>query len=90
MAAQGRRNDPPLIERLLKEPGCFDFFQAVRLLERMEPARAHRSARTLFQSVRSSISGLRRQFASPLRKSWQSDPRATRRKTRPGLRRRMR
>jgi type VI secretion system protein ImpH len=40
MAAQGRRNDPALIERLLTEPGSFEFFQAVRLLERMEPARA--------------------------------------------------
>lgn len=39
MAAQGWREDPALIDRLLREPGRFSFFQAVRLLERMESAR---------------------------------------------------
>ncbi len=39
MAAQGRRDDLALIARLLREPGRFGFFQAVRLLERMESAR---------------------------------------------------
>jgi len=47
MAAQGRRNDPPLIERLLTEPGRFEFFQAVRLLERLEPARGRVGEDTL-------------------------------------------
>jgi type VI secretion system protein ImpH len=39
MAAQGRRSESSVIDRLLNEPGCFQFFQAVRLLERLEPAR---------------------------------------------------
>jgi type VI secretion system protein ImpH len=47
MAAQGRRNDTPLIERLLTEPGRFEFFQAVRLLERMEPSRGRVGEDTL-------------------------------------------
>jgi len=47
MAAQGRRNDPALIEQLLHSPGSFQFFQAVRLLERMEPARGRVGEDTL-------------------------------------------
>jgi type VI secretion system protein ImpH len=39
MEAEGRREDDPLTERLLDEPGRFDFFQAVRLLEGLDPAR---------------------------------------------------
>lgn len=39
MAAPGRRDDLALIDRLVREPGRFGFFQAVRLLERMESAR---------------------------------------------------
>ena len=34
MATPGRRADPPLERQLFEEPYRFDFFQAVRLLER--------------------------------------------------------
>lgn len=39
MAAQGGRTDPPLERRLFGEPYRFGFFQAVRLLARLDPAR---------------------------------------------------
>ncbi len=71
MAAQGRRDDPPLIERLLKEPGCFEFFQAVRLLERMEPG-AGVSARTHFPAARWSCFARPRPFDSQRPRSCQS------------------
>ena len=47
MAAEGRREDPALIDRLLREPGRFGFFQAVRLLERIESARGRVGEDTL-------------------------------------------
>jgi type VI secretion system protein ImpH len=37
MATQGRRQDIALAERLWQEPWCFEFFQAVRLLEWIHP-----------------------------------------------------
>jgi type VI secretion system protein ImpH len=40
MATPQRRSNVALIERLFEEPFRFDFFQAVRLLERIEKARA--------------------------------------------------
>ncbi|MEX2584195.1 MAG: type VI secretion system baseplate subunit TssG [Gemmatimonadota bacterium] len=39
MARTRRRTDPPLIRRLLREPFRFDFFQAVRLMEWIQPNR---------------------------------------------------
>ena len=39
MAAEGRRTDNPLAKVLFEEPYRFDFFQAVRLLERIFPDR---------------------------------------------------
>jgi type VI secretion system protein ImpH len=44
MAAAQRNTPPPLIARLLSEPGAFDFFQAVRLLEEHLGERGHRAA----------------------------------------------
>jgi type VI secretion system protein ImpH len=35
MASEGRRDGSPVTERLVREPGRFNFFQAVRLLERL-------------------------------------------------------
>ena len=40
MATESRRTDPPLAQELLDEPYRFEFFQAVRLLERMYPDRS--------------------------------------------------
>ena len=37
MAAEGGRADAPLARTLFDEPYRFEFFQAVRLLERMQP-----------------------------------------------------
>jgi type VI secretion system protein ImpH len=39
MATQGRETDPPLADVLFEEPYRFEFFQAVRLLERLYPQR---------------------------------------------------
>ena len=39
MAPPRRRQDPPLVETLFEEPFRFDFFQAVRLLHRLDPDR---------------------------------------------------
>lgn len=39
MATPGRRTNPPLSRTLKDEPYRFDFFQAVRLLERIHPGR---------------------------------------------------
>jgi type VI secretion system protein ImpH len=39
MATKSRRTDPPLAQEVFDEPYRFEFFQAVRLLERMYPDR---------------------------------------------------
>jgi type VI secretion system protein ImpH len=39
MATESRRTDPPLAQEVFDEPYSFEFFQAVRLLERMYPDR---------------------------------------------------
>jgi len=39
MAAEGRRTDPPLEQEVFDEPYRYDFFQAVRLFERIDPGR---------------------------------------------------
>jgi len=39
MATESRRTNPPLAQELFDEPYRFEFFQAVRLLERMYPER---------------------------------------------------
>jgi type VI secretion system protein ImpH len=39
MATEGRRTDPSLAQELFDEPWRFEFFQAVRVLERMYPER---------------------------------------------------
>lgn len=39
MATEGRRTSDPLVEVLFEEPYRFEFFQAVRLLERISPER---------------------------------------------------
>jgi type VI secretion system protein ImpH len=39
MASEGGRADSPLIKSLFDKPYRFDFFQAVRLLERSDPRR---------------------------------------------------
>ena len=39
MGTPGRRTDPSVAEQLLEEGYRFDFFQAVRLLERVYPNR---------------------------------------------------
>ena len=39
MATPRRRAAPPLVETLFEEPYRFDFFQAVRLLDRLDPDR---------------------------------------------------
>jgi type VI secretion system protein ImpH len=39
MATESRRTDPPLAQEIFDEPYSFEFFQAVRLLERMYPDR---------------------------------------------------
>jgi type VI secretion system protein ImpH len=40
MATESRRTDPPLAQEVFDEPYRFEFFQAVRLLERMYPERS--------------------------------------------------
>ncbi len=40
MAAESRRKNASLEQLLLQEPFRFDFFQAVRLLERLDEGRA--------------------------------------------------
>jgi len=50
MAAAGRRDGRPVSEQLVREPGRFNFFQVVRLLERMtlvQSRRAHGPLRTV-------------------------------------------
>ena len=44
MAASSGRNGAPLRQQLLEEAHQFDFFQAVRLLERLAPADRPRGA----------------------------------------------
>jgi len=54
VAAQSRRTDPPLEEQLFEEPYRFDFFQAVRVLERVLPDRepVGRHTKALVEIVR--------------------------------------
>lgn len=40
MATESRRTDPPLAQQIFDEPYAFEFFQAVRLLERIHPERS--------------------------------------------------
>ena len=66
MATPSRRTDPPLERTLFEEPYRFDFFQAVRLLERLDAervaGRARRAAaREVVRFLTRPLAGLPRQ-----------------------------
>ena len=59
MGAPGRRDRAPLSTRLLEQPYRFDFFQAVRLLERMASERRLPSPGTVGSMVAGEGPGVR-------------------------------